>query len=138
MNFEDFFSASEGGYPYEDASEINECYLRFYDMILAAGLEITNGADRIKLQSQIKKAGDILEKRALKTDRKTFEKGQVSVLDIKERLALTDFEFFCLLIAYAQETDGRYQGGYALLTEDETLKTPNVFFAKRLLCNFCT
>lgn len=137
MNFEDFFSANEGGYPYEDASEINECYLRFYDMLLAAGLENNNGGDRIKLQSQIKKAGEILEKRALKTDRKAFKKWQVSVLDIKECLALTDFEFFCLLIAYAQETDGRYQGGYALLTEDETLKTPNVFFAKRLLCNFC-
>ena len=24
MNFEDFFSADEGGYPYEDAAEINE------------------------------------------------------------------------------------------------------------------
>ena len=137
MNFEDFFSADEGGYPYEDAAEINECYLRFYDMLLAAGLELTNGSSRIGLQSQIKKAKEILRKRALTTDFKALQDKGVSLLDIKERFLLSDFEFLCLIIAYAQETDGRYQGGYSFLTDDETLKTPNVFFVKRLLCEFC-
>ena len=137
MNFEDFFSADEGGYPYEDAAEVNECYLRFYDMLLAAGLELTNGSSRIGLQSQIKKAKEILRKRALTTDFKALQDKGVSLLDIKERFLLSDFEFLCLIIAYAQETDGRYQGGYSLLTDDETLKTPNIFFAKRLLCEFC-
>ena len=138
MNFEDFFNLDEDEYPFEDSREINECYQRWYDMIFAAGLEISQGKDKETLKSQILKAKDILAKRAKKSDLGTLKaSGSVNVLDIKESFSLSDFEFLCLLIAYAQETDGRYAGGYKLITGDEQVNVPNVFFARSLLCEFC-
>ena len=131
MNFEDYFDYNEGEYPFESKSEINECYIRWHDMFLAGCLETIKGADIEEIKSQILKAREILIQREKNTVKDLSGSG-FSVLDVRDCFKLSSFEFFCLLIAYAQEIDGRYEGGYKIVTDDDTLNTPNVFYAKRL------
>lgn len=133
MNFEDYFDYDEGEYPFESTFEINECYIRWHDMFVAGCLETIKGADIESIRGQIFKAKEILIQRGKNTVNDLSESGKnFSVLDVRDRFKLSDFEFFCLLIAYAQEIDGRYEGGYKIITDDDTLSTPNVFYAKRL------
>lgn len=133
MEFEDFFDRDEGQYPFESAYEITDCYIRWYDMFLAAQLESIKGADRQKLIQDITDAGKILEDRMARTDAETGTMGgALSITDAAGKFGLTDFSFFCLIMSAAQEMDGRYVSGYGLLSEDDNVGCPTFALAERL------
>lgn len=113
MNLYDFFDEEDYGKAFSSGMEDTAAYIDWYDMFLCAAME--EGADPDAIREELKKGADHLKSRAEASAGLDLPAVYgMGISRAAEEYSLYGFDFFCLLMAVAQEMDGHYREVYKL------------------------
>ena len=133
MNYRDFFDDREKDMPFATGLESTCAYLRWFDMFLQAAVEKRQGGEDALTGMDLRRAAAILGSRVEVTQGKEITGlDGLSIVNVAAGFGLYDYSFFCLIMAIAQEFDGRYIKRYRAALDDEEISSPNFALEEKL------